>query len=54
MKNIDRDVKNKKLTAAQAKALLGVHRRHGKVANEPSSLDLNLLKEIYGGVYISM
>ena len=44
---MDRD--NKKLNDKEAAALLGIHKRHEKLADEPSELDIKLLKQIYGG-----
>ena len=47
-------VKDKKLTADEADALLGVHKRHGQYAHKPSLLDLKLLKALYGGACLVM
>ena len=49
-RNIKNDRDSKMLSADEANALLGVHKRHGQVAYEPSSLDVKLLKELYRGV----
>ena len=34
-----------------AKALLGVHKRHESLADEPSALDMKLLIKLYRGRY---
>ena len=45
-----RDLRQKKLSENSAKALLGVHRRHESLADEPSELDMELLITIYKGI----
>ena len=36
------------LSAKEKAALLGVHKRHHNVADEPSEMDIQLLKKLYG------
>ena len=49
MDHVKRCESNGSLPANEVKALLGVHKRHHKLADEPSALDIQLMKEVYGG-----
>ena len=52
--NIERDRKHGILSEKVANALLGVHKRHDKLAEKPSEKDIQLLKEVYSGIIIFM
>ena len=51
---MEQDLQQKKLTKESAKALLGVHKRHGSLADEPSTLDMELLIKLYRGKWNSL
>ena len=46
---VKRDLEQKRLSEKLAKAILGVHKRHGTLADEPSDLDMELLIKLYQG-----
>ena len=48
---VERDRDSGILSKKVANALLGVHKRHDSLAKTPSDLDIQLLKEVYGGMY---
>ena len=43
------DFKQKKLSEEAHDALLGVHKRHDSLADEPSALDIEWLIKLYEG-----
>ena len=46
------DQDSKKLDSDVVFALLGIHKRHQNLAHEPSKLDIDLLKQLYGGEFL--
>ena len=51
-KQVEKNRKKGILTEKVAAALLGVHKRHRVLAHKPSPLDIQLLKDVYGGTCI--
>ena len=49
---VERDRDSGTLNSEEAKALLGVHKRRYDPPTEPSSQDIQLLKQLYDGMYI--
>jgi hypothetical protein len=47
---VQRDLDLKILSEESAKAILGVHKRHESLADEPSALDMKLLIGLYRGI----
>lgn len=43
------DLEQKRLPEKSAKAIQGIHMRHESLADEPSILDMELLKKLYKG-----
>ena len=46
---VKRDLEQKRLPEKSAKAIQGIHMRHESLADEPSALDMELLKKLYKG-----
>ena len=46
---VQRDLEQNKLSGKSARAIRGVHKRHETLADEPSALDIELLKKLYQG-----
>ena len=46
---VQRDLEQNRLSEKSAIAIRGVHKRHQTLADEPSALDIELLKKLYQG-----
>ena len=46
---VKQDLEQNKSSEKSAKAIRGVHKRHETLADEPSTLDVDLLKKLYQG-----